>query len=328
MPSRTELWSVLFYVGPILVLITIYALALAWFYRFGGSNKYVEKFLGGIDPPVMLAITNSGGVYLIVLAVSAQFAQDRQDFGYAVAAATAGLALGWIVGIIISPASTDEAAEFSLLTKAVSTLLTGYVLGYLKDVKAEQIGSFLSRPGIPFRIMIGAACCFSTIAAVFVSRRAEAVRANRREWFVGFAPPDSKHPQALRADVLARGPFFSREEALAEIQRIKDQDEFKSLTLTPVRVDFFSGHAAIAERAAATAAPGGGNANQPGASANAGGTAASVSTNSPSGAAAGAAIEQKPAGDAAGAGDATHAESTTPPVTNPKPADQVVDKVP
>ena len=61
-----------------------------------------------------------------------------------------------------------------------------------------------------------------------------------REWFISFAPPDPKHAQALRADILARGPFSSREDTMAEIERIKNLDEFKGVTLTAVRVDILS----------------------------------------------------------------------------------------
>jgi hypothetical protein len=226
----------LLYAGPILCLMLVYYIALVVFYKHGAQNRQVQRFFNSTSPGAVLSVINSGGVYLIVLAVSAQFASSALDFGYAVASATVGLALGWIVGIVISPASKDEASEFSGLTKAISTFLTGYVLANLKSVSKADITSFLNTPGVPFRLMIGAACCFSTVAVVFISRRAEAAR----DWYVSFAPSDPKHPQALRADILARGPFGSREDTLDEIEKIKNQDEFKGLTLMPVRVDFFA----------------------------------------------------------------------------------------
>jgi len=46
-------------------------------------------------------------------------------------------------------------------------------------------------------------------------------------------------PRRFR-DVLARGPFSSRDDAMAEIERIKVLDEFKGVTLTAVRVDILS----------------------------------------------------------------------------------------
>lgn len=58
-----------------------------------------------------------------------------------------------------------------------------------------------------------------------------------REWFISYAPIDPRHAQGLRADLLARGPFPSRYDALAEIDLLKQRDEFKGLTLAPVRVD-------------------------------------------------------------------------------------------
>jgi hypothetical protein len=76
------------------------------------------------------------------------------------------------------------------------------------------------------------------VAVVFVSRRAEIMKANAvKEWFISYAPADPKHSQTLRPDVLARGPFSSRDDALAEIALIKARDEFKGFTLAPVRVD-------------------------------------------------------------------------------------------
>jgi hypothetical protein len=36
-----------------------------------------------------------------------------------------------------------------------------------------------------------------------------------------------------------RGPFSSHDHALADIEAIKARDEFKGLTLTPIRIDIF-----------------------------------------------------------------------------------------
>jgi hypothetical protein len=226
---------------PALGVIAAYFVLLAIAYRLGSGTAFAKAFLKSSTPPAVAAVLLFIAVYLIVLTISAQIATNSGDFAYSVASATFGLALGWVLGIIISPSSKDEASEFSLLTKAVSTFLTGYVLGYLKDLKLPQIQAFLERPGIPFRLLAGAACGLAALAAVFVIRRAEVMQTNAaREWFISFAPPDPKHAQALRADILARGPFSSREDAMAEIERIKSLDEFKGVTLTAVRVDILS----------------------------------------------------------------------------------------
>lgn len=238
MPDSVSLSSLL---GPALGVLAAYFLLLAIAYRLGSGTTFAKQFLKSSSPPAIAAVVLFVGVYLIVLIISAQIAYDQRDFAYSVASATFGLALGWVLGIIISPSSKDEASEFSLLTKAVSTFLTGYVLGYIKDLKLADIRAFLERPNVPFRLMAGAACGLAALAAVFVIRRAEAMQANAaREWFISFAPPDPKHAQALRADILARGPFSSREDAMAEIDRIKNLDEFKGVTLTAVRVDILS----------------------------------------------------------------------------------------
>jgi len=224
---------------PSLILIVAYAVTLGVLYRRAATTGFSKAFFKASTPGAILTIINSGGVYLIVLAISAQYATNAMEFAYNVSAATFGLAMGWVLGIIISPSTKDEQSEFSLLTKAISTFLTGYVLGYVKDIKLDQIQHFLFyRPGVPFRLLIGTACCFSTLAVVFVSRRAEIMTANaKRDWFISYAPADLKHAQGLRADVLARGPFISKEDALAEIERIKVLDEFKGFTLIPVRVE-------------------------------------------------------------------------------------------
>jgi hypothetical protein len=239
MLSHTADPSTIDFLAPALLLIVVYAAVLALLYKYAANSAFSKEFNKSSTPEAILSIVNSGGVYLIVLAISAQYATNAIEFAYNVAAATFGLAMGWVLGIVISPSSTDEQSEFSMLTKAISTFLTGYVLAYFKDIKIEQVQHFLfDRPGVPFRLLVGTACCFSTLAVVFVSRRAEIMKANAtREWFISYTPPDPKLAQGLRADVLARGPFATRDEALAEIERIKVRDEFKGVTLTAVRVN-------------------------------------------------------------------------------------------
>src|SRR5215469_12062293 len=107
----TELWRSSALAFPILVLIAAYAYALVWFYKNGVTNPQVQRFFASTSPGAVLSVINSGGVYLIVLAGAAQFADNARDFGYALASATMGLALGWVLGIIISPAGKDEATE-------------------------------------------------------------------------------------------------------------------------------------------------------------------------------------------------------------------------
>ena len=238
MPIHAPMATVITLLAPTVISIVVYA-ALLWLaYKYGANSTVAREFNKSTTPGAILTIVNSGGVYLIVLVASAQYAETVADFANNVAAATFGLAMGWVLGIVISPGSQDEASEFSLLTKAVSTFLTGYVLANLKGITRQEVGDFLMKPGIAFRLLIGTACCFSTVAVVFMSRRAEVIKANAaREWFISYSPSDTKHPQALRPEVLARGPFPSRDDAQAEIDLIKSRDEFKSLTLTPVRVD-------------------------------------------------------------------------------------------
>ncbi len=249
MPIHAPTGIVIAYLAPTVISIVVYAGLLWLAYKYGANSTVAREFNKSTTPGAILTIVNSGGVYLIVLAASAQYANDVADFAYNVAAATFGLAMGWIVGIIISPGSKDEASEFSLLTKAVSTFLTGYVLANLKGITRQEVWDFLSGPGVTFRLLIGTACCFSTVAVVFVSRRAETMKANEaaeirkanaaREWYISYDPSDPKHAQGLRPDVLARGPFASRDDAQAEIDLIKNRDEFKTHKLMPVRVDTF-----------------------------------------------------------------------------------------
>ncbi len=224
--------------GPTLGLLLVYFIVMGAAYYLGSKTAFAKAFLKTSNPPAIIAVVAFIGLYLIMVTISAQFASDAREFAYSVAAGTFGLALGWVLGIVISPSGKDEATEFSLLTKAISTFLTGYVLAYLKDISKADVQSFLSRPQVPFRLLIGAACCLSSLAAVFAIRRAEISAANAmREWFISYAPADPRHAQALPGDVLARGPFPSREDAMAEIDRIKSLDEFKGVTLTAVRVD-------------------------------------------------------------------------------------------
>ena len=224
---------------PIVILLIVYAALLALAYKYAANTAYARAFFKASTPGAILTVINSGGVYLIVLAASAQYSANAQQFAFNVAAATLGLALGWVLGIIISPSTKDEQSEFSLLTKAVSTFLTGYVLGYVKDIKLDQVQHFIfDRPGVPFRLFIGTACCFSTLAVVFVSRRAEIMKANAvKDWFIRYSPCDPRHAKGLPIDLLATGPFASKDDALAQIELIKGRDEFKGLTLSAVRVE-------------------------------------------------------------------------------------------
>jgi hypothetical protein len=227
--------------GPALGVLAAYVLLLAIAYFLGARTAFARAFLRASTPPAIAAGLMFGALFLIVLTISAQIATSNRDFAYCIASATFGVSLGWVLGVVISPSSTAEASEFSLLTKAVSTFLTGYVLGYLKDLTLADVETFLNRPGIPFRLMAGAACGLAAMATVFVIRRAETMQANAaREWFISYAPPDPKHAEGLRPDVLARGPFSSRDDAMAEIERIKNLDEFKAVTLSAVRVDILS----------------------------------------------------------------------------------------
>ena len=227
--------------GPTLGLILVYFIVLGAAYYLGSKTAVAKAFFKSSTPPAIAAVVLFIGLFLVVVTISAEFATDAMQFAYSVAAATFGLALGWVLGIVISPSSKDEATEFSLLTKAISTFLTGYVLAYLKDISKADLHSFLSKPQVPFRLMIGAACCLSSLAAVFVIRRAEVMRENAsREWFISYKPADPRHAEALPGDVLARGPFTSREDALAEINRIKGLEQYKGVALTAVRVDILS----------------------------------------------------------------------------------------
>ena len=236
--SNPDITSML---GPTLGLIVVYFIILGGAYYFGSRTAFAKAFFKSSSPPAIAAVVLFVGLYLIVVTISAQFASDAQEFAYSVAAATFGLTLGWVMGIVISPSSKDEASEFSMLTKAISTFLTGYVLANLKGITKQDLATFLGHQQVPFRLLIGSASCLSSLAAVFVIRRAEVMAANAaREWFIRYKPADPQHAQALKGDFLARGPFSSRADALAEIERIKNQDAFKDITLTAERVEIFS----------------------------------------------------------------------------------------
>jgi hypothetical protein len=227
--------------GPTLGLILVYFIVLGGAYYFGARTAFAKAFFKTSSPPAIAAVVLFVGLYLIVVTISAQFARSAATFAANVASATFGLTLGWVLGIVISPSSKDEASEFSTLTKAISTFFTGYILASLKGLDKNEVLKYLGDDDVRFRLLIGAACCLSSLAAVFVIRRAEVMAANAaREWFIRYTPADPKHAQALKGDFLARGPFTSRADALAEIALIKSLDEFKGMTLTAERVEIFS----------------------------------------------------------------------------------------
>lgn len=227
--------------GPTLGLILVYFIVLGGAYYFGARTAFAKAFFKTSSPPAIAAVVLFVGLYLIVVTISAQFATSAGAFAANVACATFGLTLGWVLGIVISPSGQDEASEFSTLTKAISTFFTGYVLASLKGLDKAQVLKYLGDDDVRFRLLIGAACCLSSLAAVFVIRRAEAMAANAaREWFIRYAPADPRHTQALKDGLLARGPFRSRADAQAEIDHIKTLPEFKDINLTVERVDIFA----------------------------------------------------------------------------------------
>jgi hypothetical protein len=223
-----------------LIAIGGYALVLGVLYHKFADTALVRELARSSTPTSALTVVNSGGLFLVILIAAGAYADSLADFAYNLAAATCGMAFGTVLGIVISPTSADESSEFSLLTKAVSTLLTGYILANLKYITKPEITSFLNTKGVGFRLLIGTTCCLATVGVVFVTRRAEITKtAVTRDWFISYAPTDPRHIQTMRPDVLARGPFPSEAAAVAEIALIQGRPEFKGIDLKAVQVKIF-----------------------------------------------------------------------------------------
>ncbi len=320
MPDLTFVFRLL---GPAMGVIGLYFILIGVAYYLGSRTAFAKAFFQSSTPPAIAAVVLFLGLYLLVITISAQFASDTGDFAYSIAAATFGLTLGWVLGIVISPTSKDEAGEFSMLTKAVSTFITGYVLANLKGITKEDLVHFLSRPEVPFRLMIGTASCLSALATIFVIRRAEAMHANaKREWFVSYAPAVPKHDQALPADVLARGPFATRDDALEEIKRIQGLPEFKGRTLSAVRVDILSEESVLTPPAAAATTTTTGSSTTGSTSATS--TTAATATTTPAAAASTTTTSTTTPSPAAATTTTTTTTAPTPsptPATTPTPAD-------
>jgi uncharacterized membrane protein YeiB len=148
-----------------------------------------------------------------------------------VVAACVGVGLGWVLGIIVSPSDESEQTEFSSYTKAISTLVTGYLAGALKDVKAQTIMDYLREPHIAFRVLMAAACLLATTAVVFINRRAENQGRNRR-WYVRFDPASATVPNGTPLGLLAIGPYCSQSDADRQIKELQAKPEYKNVTLT------------------------------------------------------------------------------------------------
>ncbi len=150
-----------------------------------------------------------------------------------VVSACVGVGLGWVLGIMVSPSDESEQSEFSSYTKAISTLLTGYLAGALKDLKAQTVMSYLREPHIAFRVLIAAACLLATTAVVFINRRAENQGRNRR-WYVRFDPASATVPNATPLGLLAIGPYCSQSDAQHQIEELQAKPEYKDVTLTAI----------------------------------------------------------------------------------------------
>ena len=80
MPNSVSATSAAYVLAPILLLIVVYAALVALVYRYASETVYAKAFFKASTPGGILMGVNSGGVYLIVLAISAQYSANGKDF--------------------------------------------------------------------------------------------------------------------------------------------------------------------------------------------------------------------------------------------------------
>jgi hypothetical protein len=95
----------------------------------------------------------------------------------------AGGALGWIIGILVSPLDAGEKKQFSDFAKALVALISGYLVGKVDSLL--QFASAAANEELLVRVLLFATCFLLTAQFTFVGRRylrgSEAEQQRKRE---------------------------------------------------------------------------------------------------------------------------------------------------
>jgi MFS family permease len=116
-----------------------------------------------------------GATILIAMIIAAfVFPPQKQDSWMSLMLLIAGISVGWIIGIVISPYTTGEKTKFESYMKAVASFLSGYVVAHLNDlIKHIMKPEFLDNPLHLFQlILLFAGFCVSLVVVYYTRQYA------------------------------------------------------------------------------------------------------------------------------------------------------------
>ena len=116
-----------------------------------------------------------GATILVVMIIAAfVFPSQKQDSWMGLMLLIAGISAGWVIGIVLSPYTTEEKTKFQSYTKAVASFLSGYVVAHLNDLikyvmKPEFLGNSLHLSKL---ILLLAGFCISLVVVYYTRQYA------------------------------------------------------------------------------------------------------------------------------------------------------------
>lgn len=83
-----------------------------------------------------------------------------------------GASGGWIVGIVVSPYSTEEQSRFTALSKAVAAFGSGYLVGKIDELIEKLLDPSLALESVHgFRLLAGLSAFALAMVITFVYRQ-------------------------------------------------------------------------------------------------------------------------------------------------------------
>jgi hypothetical protein len=155
---RLIIGVIVFFIGLVLLVVKLhwYDGIMRWVNSSGVSSAAVYSSFWAI----------LGGVVLLALAIS--LSPDIEEIRFVLLLAIAGSAVGWILGMYVSPQETSEQQAFAGFKTAVVGVLSGYLLSKFQSIfdKLLQRDAMLSRKFIQ-RFLFLVIPAFLTMGAVY-----------------------------------------------------------------------------------------------------------------------------------------------------------------
>jgi hypothetical protein len=101
-----------------------------------------------------------------------QFADNARSLATNLLVITLGAAMGWLLGIVLSPYTREEEQKFGDYAKAFAAFASGYLVGKLDKLFTDVLApEFVFDPVRGVRVMAFLASLIISLVATFVFRR-------------------------------------------------------------------------------------------------------------------------------------------------------------